>query len=55
MKRKLINTIAVLAIAAGLVASAVAPWWAVWFVCLPVIYVAALCLISKNTNYIKEV
>lgn len=48
------KTLAALAIVAGLVCSAVAPWWAVWFVCLPVVYLAALYLIKTNTTYIEK-
>ena len=51
---KLFNTLAAVAIVAGLVLSAVAPWWAVWTLCLPVIYVAALYLIKTNTTYIEK-
>ena len=52
MKRILITIIAALAIAAGLLISMFAPWWAVWFVCLPVIWAGAVTLISGNTNWI---
>ena len=55
MKRKLINIVATLAVIAGLATSAVAPWWAVWLVCLPVVYAGVLALIKINTNYIEEV
>ena len=48
------KTLAAVAIVAGLILSAVAPWWAVWTLCLPVIYVAALYLIKTNTNYIEK-
>ena len=53
MKRTIINILAAVAVLAGLAASAVAPWWAVWFICLPVIYVAALVLIKNNTEWIE--
>jgi fatty acid desaturase len=53
MKKKLINTIAAVAVLAGLAASVTAPWWAVWFICFPVIYVAALVLIKNNTDWIE--
>lgn len=55
MKHKLINTLAVLAIVAGLVIASFAPWWVVWLVCLPVIFAGAVVLLSSNTNYITEV
>lgn len=55
MKHKLINTLAALAIVAGLVIAAVAPWWVVWFICFPVIFAGAVVLLSSNTNYITEV
>ena len=54
MKKFITTTLAILAGLAGLAASAVAPWWAVWFICLPVTYLAALYLISRYTNNIKE-
>jgi cell division protein FtsW (lipid II flippase) len=53
MKHTLINTLSVLAIVAGLVIAAVAPWWAVWFICLPAIYAAVVILIKVNTNNIE--
>ncbi len=55
MKRKLINTLAVIAVVGGIAASVIAPWWAVWFICLPVIFAGAVVLLSSNTNYITEV
>lgn len=48
------NTLAALAIVAGIICSAVAPWWAVWFVCLPAVYAAALYLIKTRTDYIEK-
>jgi high-affinity nickel permease len=54
MKKALINTLAALVALAGLAASCIAPWWAVWFICLPVIYAAAVTLIKTNTNYIEK-
>jgi hypothetical protein len=48
------KALAALAIVAGLILSSVAPWWAVWFVCLPVVYLAALYLIKTNTTYIEK-
>lgn len=55
MKKNIINTIAVLGILAGLCTAAVAPWWAVLFICIPAIYAAVLALLKVNTNYIEEV
>ena len=55
MKHTIINALAVLAIIAGLAASAVAPWWAVWFLCFPAIFAGAITLIKGNTNWIEEV
>ena len=52
MKKKLTNAACVLAIVAGLAAAAVAPWWAVWLICLPVIWAAAVKLIGSNTDWI---
>ena len=55
MKHKiLINTLAALALLAGLACSCVAPWWAVWFICFPVIYAGAVVLIKVNTDYIEN-
>ena len=54
MKKALINTLAAVVALAGLAASCIAPWWAVWFICLPVVYLAALYLIKTNTNYIEK-
>lgn len=54
MSHKLINIIAVLVVIAGLVASAVAPWWAVWFILFPVIYAGAVILIKNNTDFIEN-
>lgn len=48
------NTLSILGIVAGLVASAVAPWWAVWFICFPVIFVGAVYLLSSKTDYLKN-
>ena len=47
------NILAAVAVLAGLAASAVAPWWAVWFICFPVIYTGAVVLIKNNTNNIE--
>lgn len=52
MKKAIRNTIAALAVIAGLCAAAVAPWWAVWLVCLPVMFAGAITLISGNTDWI---
>lgn len=52
MKRILITIIAALAIAAGLVVSMTAPWWVVWFICLPVIFAGAVTIIAGHTNWI---
>lgn len=52
--KKITNTICVLAIVAGIIASAVAPWWAVWFVILPVVFTAAVHLLNSKgyvSNY----
>lgn len=52
--KKVINTLAALAVIAGLIVAAVAPWWAVWLLCLPVIFAGAVVLLSLNTDYIKN-
>lgn len=54
MKRTIINTIAAVVALAGLAASAVAPWWAVWFICFPAIYAGVLALIKLNSDYIEN-
>lgn len=54
MKKALINTLAAVVALAGLAASCIAPWWAVWFICLPAIYAGAITLLKLNTNYITE-
>lgn len=51
--KKITNTICVLAIVAGLIVSAVAPWWAVWFICLPVIFAAAFHLLNAK-GYVRN-
>ena len=54
MKKTIINIIAGTALVAGLAASAVAPWWAVWFIALPVAWAGAVALIKTNTRNIEE-
>ena len=54
MKKKLINTLAALAVVGGLILSAFAPWWVVWFILFPVIYAGAVALIKLNTDYIEN-
>ena len=54
MKKAIINTAAAVAVLAGLAAAAVAPWWAVWFICFPAIYAGAVTLIKFNTKWIEE-
>lgn len=54
MKKKLTNILAAAAVIGGLAASCTAPWWAVWFICFPVMYAGVLALLKVNTNYITE-
>jgi hypothetical protein len=54
MKKTPRNLADVLVILASIVAAAIAPWWAVWFLALPALYVAALDLINRNTNWIWQ-
>jgi len=54
MKKAIINTLAAVAVLAGLAAAAVAPWWAVWLLCFPAIYAGAVTLIKTNTKWIEE-
>ena len=51
--KKITNTICVLAIVAGIIASAFAPWWAVWFVILPVVFAAAVHLLNTK-GYVRN-
>ena len=53
MKKAIINTIAAVAALAGLAASVFAPWWAVWFICFPVMYAGVITLIKLNTDNIE--
>ena len=53
MKRKITNIICALAIVAGLAVSVTAPWWVVWFVCLPVIFIAAVTLLDRK-GYVRN-
>ena len=54
MKKTLRNIADVLVIIASLVAAPTAPWWAVWLICLPALYLAALSLINRNTTWIWQ-
>lgn len=51
--KKITNTLCLLAIVAGLIVSAVAPWWAVWFICLPVIFAATVHLLNAK-GYVRN-
>lgn len=52
MKRAILTTLCVLAILAGLAVSAVAPWWAVLFICLPVMWAGAVIILKLHTDWI---
>lgn len=54
MKKKILNFAVALVFVAGLVGSVLVPWWAVWFICLPVMYWAAVWLLRHNTNWIRS-
>lgn len=54
MKRFLIDIIAAAAVLGGFVLSLTAPWWVVWFICLPVIWAGAVTLISRHTDNITH-
>ena len=54
MKKHIINTLASATAFGALVIACTAPWWAVWFICFPVMYAGVLALIHNNTNYITE-
>lgn len=52
MKKIILNLLDALAILAGLVLGALAPWWVVWLVALPLVYLGGLDLIRRNTDWI---
>lgn len=52
MKKIILNLLDALAIAAGLVLGAVAPWWAVWLLAFPLVYLGTLGLVRRNTSWI---
>lgn len=54
MKRKVINTLAAVAIIAGLALSVTAHWLVVWLVCFPLIYAGAITIIKTNTEWIEK-
>ncbi|MCR5071181.1 MAG: hypothetical protein K6A62_04570 [Bacteroidales bacterium] len=49
---KLITVLCALVFLAGVVASVVAPWWAVWFIIFPLMYVAGIAAININTDWL---
>lgn len=51
--KRITNTLCVLAIVAGIAIAAVAPWWAVWFICLPVVFSAAVHLLNSK-GYVRN-
>lgn len=54
MKKVIVNVVLVLAFCAGLAVSMFAPWWAVWFICFPVMYGSVIGLIKFNQkNWIR--
>ena len=52
MKKIILNLLDALAIAGGLVLGAVAPWWSVWLLAFPLVYLGALRLIRRNTDFV---
>ena len=54
MKKTISNIALVLVFIAGLIGSVTAPWWAVWLVCAPAMYGAAIALIGRNTDWIRS-
>lgn len=54
MKKTIKNTIAGLAIVAGLAVATVAPWWVVWLVAFPAMYAGAIFLIKINSDYVEN-
>lgn len=55
MKKKVINTLAAIAVVGGLAISVTAPWWVVWFVGFPIMYAGGITLIKFNTDFIENV
>lgn len=51
--KKITNTLCVLDIVAGIAIAAVAPWWAVWFVILPVVFASAVHLLNTK-GYVRN-
>lgn len=54
MKKTISNIALVLVFIAGLIGSVTVPWWAVWLICAPAMYGAAIALIGRNTNWIRS-
>ncbi len=52
--KKIYNTLAVLAIIAGLALSVIARWWVVWLVAFPLLYAGVISLIKMNTDWIEK-
>lgn len=52
--KKIYNTLAVLAIIAGLALSVIARWWVVWLVAFPLLYAGAIYLLKENTDWIEK-
>lgn len=54
MKHTIINTLLFAAMIAAALCVTFAPWWAVWFICFPVVYGCGVALLKRETNYITE-
>lgn len=52
--KKICNTLAVLAIIAGLALSVIARWWVVWLVAFPLLYAGTIYLLKENTDFIEK-
>ena len=48
MKKTIINSLGARAILVGLAACMTAPWWAIWFIIFPALYVDAIVLLKVN-------
>jgi len=54
MKKTIINIICAIVGTGALVVSVLVPWWAVWFICFPVMFWAVIIPLKTNTNYITH-
>ena len=48
MKKNLSNSLDAMVALAAVCVTPFAPWWAVWLICFPALFLAILALISRN-------